>query len=206
MTFEYDQIKQAIDREIATNKVGWKTLLTTRNYHKRLNVLFILAFASPWYAYPFRKALMVVSITNPDIQLLINGILQIWNLFWALFAASLVDRVGRRLLFLTSIVGMIVFYSLQTVFSTLYVKNGDKGASYAFITFIFLFYTFFNLAFPTLLISYPVEVFPYSLRAKGFAFYNFAFCLATFYNQNVHLPFDFGRFYFFDSTFDYVFR
>jgi MFS family permease len=193
VTFEYDQIKSAIDREVAA-KLGLKTLFTTRRHGIRVKVLFILATFTTWYAYPLIPSLITVGITNPHIHLLTNGTLQIWNLFWSLLAASLVDRVGRRTLFLTSIGGMIVFYSLQTVFATVYVKTGHQGLSYAFVAFVFVFYSFFNLAFPTLLISYSLEIFPYSLRAKGMAFFNFFGYLMVIFGQHVQLPLGLGKF------------
>ena len=162
----------------------------------RVKVVFILATFTAWYAYPLIPALITVGITNPHIQLLTTNILQIWNLFWSLLAASLVDRVGRRTLFLSSMAGMIVFYSLQTVFATVYVKTGQQALAHAFVAFIFLFYSFFNLAFPTLLISYSLEIFPYSLRAKGIAFFNLFGYLMAIFGQHVKLPLGFGKFFF----------
>jgi hypothetical protein len=37
------------------------------------------------------------------------------------------------------------------------------------IAFLFIFYLFYNLGFNALLYSYPVEVLPYPIRAKGFS-------------------------------------
>ncbi|KAL1598196.1 hypothetical protein SLS59_007206 [Nothophoma quercina] len=37
------------------------------------------------------------------------------------------------------------------------------------IAMLFLFYLFYNLAFNALLYSYPVEILPYPIRAKGFS-------------------------------------
>lgn len=196
VAFEYDKIKAAIDREVAA-KLGLKTLFTTRRYGMRVNVLFVLATFTAWYAYPLIPALIAVGIINPRIHLLTSNILQIWNLFWSLLAASLVDKVGRRTLFLASIAGMIVFYSLQTVFATVYVKTGHQGLAHAFVAFIFLFYSFFNLAFPTLLISYSLEIFPYSLRAKGIAFFNLFGYLMVIFGQHVPLPLGLGKFLFY---------
>src|SRR5262245_44681635 len=106
-----------------------------------MRIIIALAFLSQWcgnglVSYYLSKVFDSVGITDPtiqasyfftkdfrdrfpccDLQLLLNAILQLWNLFWALLAASLVDRVGRRFLFLTSTVGMFVFFSLQTVCS-----------------------------------------------------------------------------------------
>lgn len=191
--FEYRQIKAAIEREAAA-KVGWKTLFATSGYKKRMNIIMVLAFYSPWYAYPLKLALITAGITNPNTLLLINGLLQLWNLFCALVAAFLVDKVGRRTLFLTSVTGTMVFLSLLTACSTVYNETKHQAAARAFIAFIFLFYAFFNLAFPTLLVSYSVEIFPYSLRAKGFTFFNLFSCLASIVNLHLRLPVGIGPF------------
>lgn len=52
----------------------------------------------------------------------------------------MVDRIGRRVLFLTSVCGMILFFTLQTICSALFAQKGSEGAAHAVIAFIFLFY------------------------------------------------------------------
>lgn len=191
VTFEYDSIMAAIDHEV-TAKLGLKTLFSTRAYGTRMNLVLIFATSTPWYAYPLTPALIAVGITNPNTQLVISSTLQIWNLFWSLLVASSVDRVGRRTLFLASMLGMIVFYSLQTTFATVYGKTGHQGLAHAFVGFIFLFYGFYNLAFPTLLISYSLEIFPYSLRAKAIAFFNLFSNVMVIFSQHVRPPIGLG--------------
>lgn len=146
MQYEFNEIKAAIelDRTVASN-VGWKSLFSTPGNRKRLRIIVALAFFSQWsgnglVSYYLNKVFNTIGITDPTIQLLINGILQIWNLFWALLASSLVDKLGRRLLFLTSAVGMVIFFTLQTVCSAIYAKNNSESAAHAVIAFIFLFY------------------------------------------------------------------
>lgn len=73
-----------------------------------------------------------------------HSILAIWNLIWAVFASFMVERIGRRLLFLTSAAGMLVFFTLQTVCTARYLIAGDHQAGHAVIAFIFLFYAFYE--------------------------------------------------------------
>lgn len=188
VVFQYDKIKTAIDREFVT-KPGWKSLFANR---KRFNVLILFAFSSPWYAYPIELALATIGITNPNTQLLITGILQMWNLFWSLLAACLVDKVGRRTLCLASMAGMAVFFSFQAACSRVYVETGYPAAAHFAVVFIFLFYSSFNLAFPTLILSYSVEAFPYSLRVKAITVYLFALNLFAIFSEYVHLSFGLG--------------
>ena len=186
--FEYNKIKAAIDNEVAA-RIGLKALFTGWP----IQIVFVLASSTPWYAYPVVVALMIVGVTNTDTLVLINGILQVWNLFWALLAASLVDKIGRRNLFAASMAGMTLFLSLLTACSSEYVKSGHQSAAYAFIVFLFLFFASSSLAFPTLAVSYSIEIFPYSLRAKAMAFFIFIGCGMNMFNRHVRLPIGLGE-------------
>jgi MFS family permease len=93
------------------------------------------------------------------------------------------DKFGRRLLFLTSNVGMLLFFIMQTVCSAQYAKTGSKTAANAVIAAIFLFYGAYDLAYTPLIVSYTVEILPYHLRAKGFTVFNFAISLSLIFNQ-----------------------
>jgi hypothetical protein len=110
-------------------------------------------------SYYLKDVLDTIGITNPTIQvrvllplsatrvlivfstqLLINGILAIWNLFWAVLAAFLCERLGRRFLFITSASGMLLFFTCQTISIQQYLKTANPAAAHAMIAFIFLFY------------------------------------------------------------------
>lgn len=104
--YEFEEIKSAIelDRTVAAN-VGWKSLISSPGNRKRLRIIVAIAFFSQWsgnglVSYYLNKVFENIGITSTFTQLLINGILQIWNLFWAVLAAFLCDRIGRRVLFL----------------------------------------------------------------------------------------------------------
>ncbi|KAF9555258.1 hexose transporter [Agrocybe pediades] len=190
--YEFNEIKAAIelDREVAA-KVGWKTLFATPGNRRRMRIIIALAFFSQWsgnglVSYYLTKVFITIGILDPTIQLLINGILQIWNLCWALLAASLVDRIGRRVLFLTSVAGMVVAFTMQTACSAVYDQKKTESAGHAVIAFIFIFYAFYDIAFSPLIVSYTVEILPYEIRAKGFTVFNFAISLSLIFNQYVN--------------------
>lgn len=110
-----------------------------------MRIIVAIAFFSQWsgnglVSYYLNKVFDTIGITDPTTQLLINGILQIWNIFISVIASFLVERVGRRLLFLSSCVGMLVFFTCQTACSGVFAKTGSQGAAHAVIAFIFLFY------------------------------------------------------------------
>lgn len=141
-----EEIRGAIELDRATARnYGWKSLIETKGNRKRLVVIVAIAFFSQWsgnglVSYYLNKVFDAIGITDPTIQLLINGILQIWNLAIAMGASFLVERVGRRTLFLSSCVGMLLFFTLQTICSSLFAQHGSPGAAHAVIAFIFLYY------------------------------------------------------------------
>jgi sugar porter (SP) family MFS transporter len=190
--YEYEEIKAAIelDRQVA-EQVGWKTLFATAGNRKRMRIIVALAFFSQWsgnglVSYYLKKVFETIGILDPTIQLLINGILQIWNLAWALAASAFVEKAGRRLLFLTSVVGMAIFFALQTACSAVFAKTQNQAAAHSVIAFIFLFYASYDLAFTPLIVSYTLEILPYQLRAKGFTLFNFSISLSLIFNQYVN--------------------
>jgi len=192
VVYEYDEIKAAIDfdRTVAAN-VGWKSLYKTPGNRRRMRIIIAIAFFSQWsgnglVSYYLTKVLDSIGIKDQVIQLLINGILQIWNIFWAFSASFLVERLGRRLLFLSSAAGMLLFYVLQTICLALYSEHGWPGAGHAVIAFIFLFYAAYDIAFTPLIVSYTVEILPYPIRAKGFNLFNFTISVAIIFNQYVN--------------------
>lgn len=120
-------------------------------------------------SYYLTLVLDTIGITDPDTQTLINGLLQIFNFIFAGSAALLVDRLGRRTLFLWSAVGMLISFIIWTacsaVFNEAAVPNPRLG--HTVIAFVFIFYFHYDIAYTPLLLGYPTEIFPYSLRSKG---------------------------------------
>jgi hypothetical protein len=72
--------------------------------------------------------------------LLVSGGLQVWFFLSSLIPWFIIDRVGRRKLFLFGSAGMAVCMTLSAVF----VGIGGKSLGYAATVFMYLFYTFFT--------------------------------------------------------------
>ncbi|KAL5480857.1 hypothetical protein ACEPAI_9797 [Sanghuangporus weigelae] len=190
--YEFEEIKAAIAFERTVQKnVGFKSLFSKKGNLKRLRIIIAIAFFSQWsgnglVSFYLNKVFDAIGITDPTVQLLINGILQIWNLIIALCAAFLVERVGRRKLFISSCAGMMVFFMLQTVCSALFAQRGSPSSAHAVIAFIFLFYGAYDIAFTPLIVSYTVEILPYDVRAKGLMILNLSVSVSIIFNQYVN--------------------
>jgi len=119
-------------------------------------------------SYYLTLVLDTIGVTDSDTQTLINGLLQVFNFVAAGSAALLVDRLGRRPLFLWSALGMLISFIIWTACSA--VVNGDdsnQAVGRTVIAFVFIFYFHYDIAYTPLLLGYPTEIFPYSIRSKG---------------------------------------
>jgi len=156
-----------------------------------MRIIVALAIFSQWsgngpVTFYLYKVFNQIGITNPNTQLLLNGLLQLWNLFWAVLAATLVNRLGRRFLFLASAGLMMLFYTAQTVCLAQYSEYSVPAAGHAFVVFVFLFFAAYDIAFTPLIISYTVEILPFHLRSKGFAVFGVVIFLAVIFNQYIN--------------------
>jgi MFS family permease len=95
--------------------------------------------------------------------------MQIWNFIISITGAILADRIGRRSLWMTSLVGMMCANIGITVTSAVFEKKENDSAAYMAIAFLFMYNAGFNIACNPLLYSYPTEILPYSMRTKGLA-------------------------------------
>lgn len=130
-------------------------------------------------SYYLFLVLQGIGITGTGNQTLINGILQVWNYAGAILGSLLVDRVGRRLLFLTSFGGMCLSFTAWTSSSSpilsilgkklispvcyaTYVHSPvdtpNAAAGHGVLAFVFLYFAFYVVALTPLVISYPVEL------------------------------------------------
>jgi hypothetical protein len=166
-------MRAVIEAEVANN-TGWRTLLKTPGNRRRILVLVLLGIFSQWsgnglVSYYLVRVLETAGITNSRIVNIINGCLMIFNWLTAVASAFASGRLRRRTQFIISVSGMLAVFSAQTLCAGLYSERHIVSAGYGVLAMLFLFYIFFNFAFNALLYSYPVEVLPYPIRAKGFS-------------------------------------
>ncbi|KAK9427309.1 general substrate transporter [Lipomyces doorenjongii] len=172
--FEMEEITTAIRLEKEASATSYATMIATKGNLHRLFITVTLGTFAQFngvniVSYYLALVLETVGITSVRDQTLINGCLQIWNLILAVGAAMSVDRFGRRKLFMTSSVGMLIFFTIVTALSGSFAETNRAATGLAVIPFLFLYYGCYDLAFTPLLISYTCEIWPYALRSKGLA-------------------------------------
>jgi hypothetical protein len=112
--FELAQIRHALRMEEESHKTTtWRSLVATKGNRKRMLIIVAIAIFSQWsgnglVSYYINLVLEGVGITSTETKAAINGGLQIYNFAIAVVAAMLVDKLGRRTLFLISNSGMLV--------------------------------------------------------------------------------------------------
>lgn len=166
------EIQQTIKLEQEFEGNAWSELWRTPGNRHRLVILVSLGFFSQWsgnglVSYYIFIVLGDIGITNSKTQLLINGILQIVNFLVSVGMCFMVDRLGRRTLFLTSTLGMLCSFIVWTACSAQFTTGtGPAAAGHTVVAFIFIYYIFYNMAWSGLLVGYGVEILPYNIRAK----------------------------------------
>ncbi|KAL2833968.1 general substrate transporter [Aspergillus pseudoustus] len=187
---EYAEMKRVIEADMA-NKTPWKALVATPGNRRRLLLMIMLGLFSQWsgnglVSYYLVRVLETVGIASRKNQSVINGSLMIWNWISAIGSALLTAKIRRRTQFLISTGGMLAIFTAQTLCAGLFNEHNNHAAGNTVIAMLFLFYAFYNCAFNALLYSYPVEVLPYPVRAKGFSVLMFCGKAAVFVNSLVN--------------------
>lgn len=172
--YELREIEENIALEATIiSETSYLDLIKNAPNRRRTTIAVIVGVFSQWngvgvVSYYLTLVLNTIGITETKDQALINGLLQIFNWIIAVFAgAMMVDRIGRRSLFLISTAGMLVSYIAWTALTSVFTKNLNEVAGHAVVAFIFIYYFFYDIAWTPLLQAYPVEIFPYSLRGRG---------------------------------------
>jgi hypothetical protein len=172
--FEMAEIEGALTFEGDTvSQNSWFELIRTPANRKRTLIAVLVGWFAQWngvgiISYYLTLVLNTIGITAAKEQTLINGLLQISNWLAAIFAGALmIDRMGRRTLFLVSTAGMCVSYVIWTAMTATFVSSGNEDLGRAVVAFIFIFFFFYAIAWAPLLQAYIVEIYPYTLRGRG---------------------------------------
>ncbi|KAI3181571.1 hypothetical protein DTO046C5_992 [Penicillium roqueforti] len=188
--YEYRLICSTITAEI-TNTTDWSSFFSSRGDMHRLTICVLVGLMQEWVgngllSYYLAPILASVGITKAADQAAVNVSLNVWNLLLAVAGAFASERYGRRILWLISTGAMIVFLSMSTLAAGLFAEKHLPAAGIAAVPLLFLFFGAYDIAYAPLFISYPAEILPFQLRAKGIAVTLSVDAVACFSNQYVN--------------------
>ncbi|TVY71409.1 Lactose permease [Lachnellula suecica] len=178
--FEYQEIKETLRLEFEFKKTSsYMDFLKTRGNRYRLAILLSLGIISQYSGNALFSNYMnliynSMGITSQGQKIPLNGGQTLLALVVSVGCAFLVDRVGRRPLFLTSTVGMVLMFLAWTITASRFEASDSKNmaAGTPQVVFVWVFGIFYSLAWSGLLVAYALEILPYKLRAKGLMIMN----------------------------------
>ncbi|KAH7350174.1 hypothetical protein B0T11DRAFT_290698 [Plectosphaerella cucumerina] len=188
IAFEIAEIEATLKAEKeAQNSTSWADLWSSPGNRHRLFISVSLGIFCQWVgngvvSYYLVMVLASVGITSVTDQTLISACLQLWNLIWACSAAAMVDRLGRRFLFLSSGTIMLVSYIIITGLSGSFASTAHSPTGLAVIPFLFIYFAGYDIALTPLAVSYPIEIWPFQLRARGLSVSLLTSLVAVFFN------------------------
>lgn len=159
----------------------FRELFSSRATCYRSMMVICMAFFGQWsgntiVSYFLPAMIENGGITNTSTQLLITAINPIFSMIAAVVGASLLDKLGRRVMLLGGLTGALGCYIAVTAFTARSVDN--PNLVYGLIVFIYLFGIFFAGGWTPLQVLYPVECLENHTRARGagmkFLFLNIA--------------------------------
>ncbi|KAG2756560.1 hypothetical protein P692DRAFT_201836183 [Suillus brevipes Sb2] len=212
VAFEMAQIRHAlnIEREIASSP-SYLTCFATPGNRRRMFIIVAIAIFSQWSGNGLVSS--YINIVLDGMYVLKVGTVVHWlkaqqrhnchsdkisnqwrsagssvifNFASALLGTMLVDKLGRRKLFLISNIGMLIVFSVWTVTTALFEETGSTAAVKATVPCIFFFFFFYDFAYTPMLVSYTLEILPYNIRARGLAIMVFFAYLSNAFNVFVN--------------------
>ncbi|KAF7591209.1 hypothetical protein BBP40_001868 [Aspergillus hancockii] len=106
-------------------------------------------------------------ISNPRTANLATGGVGIALFVSAWIPIFFFDRLGRKVWLQIGTVGLMLAMVGIAVLQWLADENPGSKGNYAIVVFPYLFYVFFNISWGVAAWTYPSEIFPLSMRAKG---------------------------------------
>ncbi|GIJ83272.1 hypothetical protein Asppvi_002091 [Aspergillus pseudoviridinutans] len=185
---EFQEIRATIRAEQDAHKgANYVEMFSTPGNRHRLMISVSLGFFAQWVgngviSYYLALILDTVGVTSVRDQTLILACLQMWNLLFAIVGSLLIDRFGRRPLFLSSAIIMLVSYGLVTALSGSFTVTRHAATGVAVIPFLFIFFAGYGIALTPLITAYPCEIWPFRLRSRGLAVTWMSTVCASFFN------------------------
>ncbi|OKL56107.1 hypothetical protein UA08_08684 [Talaromyces atroroseus] len=169
---EFYQIKTQLEYE-RTQDSSCKAIFTTDHYRKRAIIGFYLLFAGQL------TGTTVINNYGPTLyaslgygaadQLILSGGWLVLGLVANVANAILLDRVGRRWLMVSGMIGCLISLIGEIIMLALFQCSDNKSGKIAGVFFLYLHLAFYGTCIDGSTYVYGSEIWPTHLRGKGFS-------------------------------------
>ena len=174
VAFEYAEIQQTIAME-RENNMTWKQFFSSVPNLKRIALCFFTALFSQASGNQLVSNYLTQILKDTGLKTeyeitLVNGMVTLWQYIVSLAVTVMVDRFSRRFFFVTGSAGVLVTFVVWTIASQQYIERDSIVGGRLVLACIFIFQAFYTLAWTNLIVTYPLEIVTYQMRAKAWAF------------------------------------
>ncbi|KAL3486851.1 hypothetical protein BJX62DRAFT_246475 [Aspergillus germanicus] len=174
VNFEYTEIQQVITKELEQN-MTWKEFFSSIPNIKRISLCFATAVFSQSSGNLLVSNYLTQILKDTGIEAesditLINCMVTLWQYLVSLGVTVLIDRFKRRAFFLTGSGGVLITFIAWTIAAQQYLDKDSISAGRVVLACIFLFQGFYTCAWTNLVVTYPLELVTYRMRAKTWSF------------------------------------
>ncbi|KAF2439203.1 MFS general substrate transporter [Karstenula rhodostoma CBS 690.94] len=190
--YEFREIRETLQIKFQyQTSSSYLDFFRTPGNRYRLLLLASLGLFSQWsgnglVSYYATDVYNSIGIKDADMQLGMNGGITVMSLIVSVSCSLLVDRVGRRPLFIVATASMCASFIIWTVASSIQEEKHSIPAGRAVIAFIWIFQFCYSVAWTGLLVAYTIEILPFKIRAKGLMIMNVFIQVALTINQYVN--------------------
>lgn len=165
-----------------------RPLVTKRSGRYRLGLVIAMAWFGQFSgnnvaSYYLPTMLTKVGMTSSSTNVLMNGIYSIVCWIASVLGSLAHDKVGRRKMFMFSLLGSSLMLSGLTICTARYDISPSEATSTGSLVFIYLFGAIFAFGFTPMQPIYPSEVSSNILRSRNMIILNVTAGIASFINQ-----------------------
>lgn len=174
VAFEFAEIQEVIEKESEQN-ITWKEFFSSTANLKRIGLCFATALFSQSSGNLLVSNYLTQILKDTGVKAdkditLVNGMVTLWQYIVALTVTAIIDKFKRRTFFVVGSGGVVVTFIVWTIAAQQYLEKNSLAAGRLVLACIFFFQAFYTFAWTNLVVTYPLEVVTYQMRAKTWAF------------------------------------
>ncbi|KAL7797418.1 general substrate transporter [Trichoderma ceciliae] len=190
VNIECAEIKLVLTKEAEQN-MTWKDFFSSVPNLRRISLCFATAVFSQssgnlLVSNYLTQILQDAGVRSQRDITLVNGMVALWQYLVALAVTVYIGNFERRTFLLVSSGGVSLTFIAWTIGAQQYLEHGSIAAGRLVLACIFIFQAFYTMAWTNLVVTYPLEVVTYQMRAKTWAFVLLTIQVTTIFGNYVN--------------------